>query len=569
MKIRVRAKTLFFIILILILSFPAIKTLLTPGFFETHDGKFHFVRLFHFSQSLKEGHFPVRWAERMNDRYGYPLFNFNYPLVYYLGSLIHFLGFGFGDSLKIIIFLSFVLSGIFTYLWIRNLFGNLAGFLAAIFYIYAPYRFVSSYVSGRMGEVTAYITIPLCFYTLTRFAKNLKFFNLALASLAYALLILSYNVSALIFSPLILSYIFFLLFLERKWSKKTLLKLMLFIILSLSLAAFFWIPALFEKKYVRLSHLAIYDYRQNFPTLSSYLYHPWGYGLETTGVPGGISHQIGLAQIMVIFLGFGFFLLQIYLGSKREKENLLALFFLFWFVLVFCMMNKFSQPLWEVIPLIQTVQFPFRFLSMVIFIASFFAGYLIYQLKNKKTLLLAFYFLLLALVLYANRNHLKPGFLERYPDSFYFADSYIMHHTTDVAGENKPIWNKVELLSYWEKIEQEETRGKISQVELKPRFYQFQSKSDKPMKIKINTFYFPGWQVLIDGRKANIDYQNKEGLIKFIIPSGKHQIIAKFEDTPLRKMSNLLSLGSIFITLFLILKPVLKKLKLAQRNLSK
>lgn len=564
-----RAKNLFFIILIIILSFPAIKTLLIPGFFEAHDSKYHLVRLIHFSQSLKEGHFPVRWAERMNDRYGYPIFNFAYPLIYYLGSLIHFLGFSFGGSIKIIILLSFILSGIFTYLWIKNLFGKLPAFLAAIFYIYAPYRFVSAYVSGRMGEVLAYITIPLCFYTLTKFIKNLKFFNLALASLSYALLIVSYNISALIFSPLILTYTIFLLYLEKKWSKKTLFKIILFFIFGLSLAAFFWIPAFFEKKYVRLSHVNIYNYQQNFPRLRSYLYHPWGYGLETTGVTGGISHQIGLAQIMIMILSLISLVIAIYLDKKKKnkikKENLLALFFLFWFVLVFCIMNKFSQPLWEIIPLIKTIQFPFRFLSIIIFIASFFAGYFLYFLKlhslktvkrGKLFFLLIFCFLLF-FALYSNRNHLKPGFFDRYPDSFYFNDSYVLHHSTDVAGENRPIWNKVELLSYREKIEQENTQGKISQIEIKPRFYQFKTESRKPMKIKINTFYFPGWKVLINGQKADIDYQNKEGLIKFIVPSGKYQVVVKFEDTPLRKISNSLSLGSFVLLIFIVLSFLL------------
>lgn len=542
-----KAKDLIFIALILILSFPAIKTLLAPGFFETHDGKFHLIRLAHFYECLKEGHFPVRWAEKMNDRYGYPLFNFFYPLVYYLGSLFHFLGFSLGDALKIIIFLSFILSGIFTYLWIKNLFGRASGFISAIFYIYAPYRFVSSFVSGRMGEVTAYIFIPLCFYSLTRFAQKQRFTDLILPSFSYAFLILSYNISALIFSPLILSYLIFMLYLEKNLTKASLVKFFFFLLLSYTLPAFFWVPAILEKKYVRLPLQAVYDYKRNFPSLKSYLYHPWGYGLDPTGVAGGISHQIGLAQILVILLTFGFLLKQVLVCRKRKLRwrTSLALFFFFWFVLVFFIMNKFSQPLWEIIPLLKNAQFPFRFLSIVILIASFFAGYLIYQLKNKKILLVTCCLLLVTLVLYANRNHLRPGYPERFKDEYYLNKSYLFYHPTDVAAENTPIWNYERLLSYKEKIEQEDGRGKITQIEIKPRDYRFQTESNQKMKIKVNTFYYPGWQVLIDDQKAFIAYGYKEGLIKFTVPPGKHQIRVKFTDTLLRKFANLLSLTAL------------------------
>lgn len=570
-------KDFFFIILIFILSFPAIKTLLIPGFFETHDGHFHLIRLAHFYQTLKEGHFPVRWAEDLNSRYGSPLFNFNYPLIYYLGSLIHALGFGFGDTLKIIICLSFLLSGIFIFFWIKELFNRTAGLLAAIFYIYAPYRFVSSYVSGRFGEITAYIFIPLTFFIVTKFAKKPNKFNLALASLSYALLIISYNVSALIFSPLILSYLLFLLCLERK-QKKLLLRIILFLVLALSLSAFFWLPALFERKYVWLGHKAIYDYSNSFPDWHHYLYSPWGYGFEATGTQEGVSYQIGLGQLLVLSLT-SLMLLYRWLEKKIKKSELLALFFLAWFFLVFFIMNKISIPIWETVPLLQTIQFPFRFLSMIILFTSFFAGWLIYQLKNKKILLFTVYpaptllvygvyCLLITLVLYANRNHLRPGFPERHPDEFYFDSSrnYLIYGTTDVAGENTPIWNKEKLFTFGEKIINESEEGEITNLEIQPRFYTFETDSEKEVRIRVNTLYYPGWQAILDKNPLMIDYKNKEGVIKLKIPKGKHQVKIFFKDTPLRKMANLLSLTGFLFTLCLISKPISKKLKLVQRS---
>lgn len=603
MRHKLIKKDLFPILLIIILSFPAIKTLLVSGFFESHDGSFHLVRLFHFYESLKQGHFPVRWSEGLNNNYGYPIFNFVYPLLYYLGSLIHWLGFSLGGTLKIIIAISFIFSGIFIYLWLKEFFKRIPAFLGAIFYIYAPYRFVSAYVSGRMGEVTAYIFIPLCFYTFTKFAKKPEVKNLLTASFAYGLLILSYNVSALIFSPILITYLIFLLFLEKKFNKENFLKIGFLIILSYSLTAFFWVPALLEQKYVRFSHFPIYDYKTSFPSFKSYLYHPWGYGFDTTGIPGGVSHQVGVGQLLITVITI-VFLIRKFIWHKTKKKKItddssLLIFFSAWFLVVFFMMNKVSIPFWEFFSAIKTIQFPFRLLSIIILIISFFTGYVLNEFKKRKVFLFSAFMVLLSILFYANRNYLRPGFFERYSDEHYLKINEVLYGTTDVAAENTPIWNKERLLGFGQKIEIESGEGKIFEQKIKPRFYQFTTDSNQDIKVRVNTLFYPGWQLFIDGKKVPIDYQNdvprglkpavsvfsrliqgifswlkprefllenKEGLIKFSVKPNRHQITLKFTETPLRKIVNIVSLSSFLLMLYQVSKLALKRQKLVQKN---
>ena len=68
------------IIFLILLSIPAIWALIPPGYFYTHDGVFHLVRLAHFYNELKNGQFPVRWAHDLAYGFGYPLFNYIAPL---------------------------------------------------------------------------------------------------------------------------------------------------------------------------------------------------------------------------------------------------------------------------------------------------------------------------------------------------------------------------------------------------------------------------------------------------------------------------------------------------------
>src|SRR5689334_16871102 len=81
-----------------------------PGFFVSDDGGWMIIRLSAFSQSFREGQFPVRFLGRLNHNYGYPVSNFLYPGFLYAGSVIHAVGFSFTDTVKLIFGSSIVVS---------------------------------------------------------------------------------------------------------------------------------------------------------------------------------------------------------------------------------------------------------------------------------------------------------------------------------------------------------------------------------------------------------------------------------------------------------------------------
>jgi uncharacterized membrane protein YfhO len=68
-----------------------------------------------------------------------------------------------------------------------------------------------------------------------------------------------------------------------------------------------------------------------------------------------------------------------------------------------------------------------------------------------------------------------------------------------------------------------------------------------------NTIYFPGWQVLVDGQKTPIEFQdmNHRGFITFSVPKGMHNIEVVFRESAVRLFSDMISLFSI-IGIFLI-----------------
>src|SRR3989337_4065811 len=117
--------------LIIFLSLLALWPFFRKGYFETHDGEWMIIRFSAFHQTLSSGQFPVRFVDRLNNNYGYPVLNFLYPLPFYFAEIPKVLGFGFVDSVKIIFVFSTVSSVVTMYWALSQVFDKRAGFAGA------------------------------------------------------------------------------------------------------------------------------------------------------------------------------------------------------------------------------------------------------------------------------------------------------------------------------------------------------------------------------------------------------------------------------------------------------
>jgi len=555
------------IVLLLLLSIPAISALFPPGYFYTHDGAFHLVRLSHFYNELAHGQFPVRMGSQMAFGYGYPIFNYFYPLLYYLGSLFHFLGFPFGESLKIIILISTIGSVFAFYLWLRCHFDKWPAFAGALFYLYTPYRFVATYVSGNLGTVLDFLFLPLVLFSVFgAIAKKKNFYFLSF-SLSFALLILSHNISALIFLPFIIFYIFFLIHQNRS-GKKMLLKVTFFTILAIGLSSFFLIPAIFESQYVQLSTRIAENYRDHFVTLRQLIYSKWGYGYSGVGPNDGISFQIGIAQWVVVALTFIIFLEKItsYIllclrvtreeglptarrygalaGGKLAAGPASWIFFIF-LASTFFMLPQ-SEIIWSNIKFMQQIQFPWRFLGVTMFCTSFLATWLVTKIRFKLIVIIFFTLLLLR----GNINNLRPMDTTRYPDSYYLENIGLYFGSTDTSWENLPMGvTKAPKKFPAAKFIAEDPTAKITEIaQSASEKLRLNIQSQKPFSLTLNTFYLPMWQVTLDGKQITIS-PNQQGLIEVKVPEGIHELSLRLKRTTLQKAADMISVVSIFSTI--------------------
>jgi hypothetical protein len=380
------------LVLVILLSFWAIKPFFIQGFFPIHDDT-QVARVFEMTKVLKEGIFPVRIVPDLGYGYGYPIFNFYAPLAYYVGAAFMFLGFDALIATKIMMALGVVLAGIFMYFLAKEFFGKSGGLVAGLFYLYAPYHAVDIYVRGDVAEFWAYAFIPLAFLG---FYKR----NLLLGIIGLAGLILSHNLTAMMVAPFLLIVMLVAYCLTQKDKKPSVIYHSLSIIfLGLTVSAFYWVPALLEMKntnvFSQIGGGA--DFHINFACLAQLWDSPWGFGGSTAGCIDGLSFKIGKLHLL-LSVAVLFFVLCVK-KIRKSREGSVMLFSLLGLLFSIFLTLEISKPIWETISLMAFFQYPWRFLILISFFSSLLAGSLVYLLKQFKikpylTVLFLVFFLL-------------------------------------------------------------------------------------------------------------------------------------------------------------------------------
>lgn len=512
-----------YLLVLLVLTILALWPFFKKGYYQSHDGEWMVIRFTAFHQALTSGQFPVRYVERLNHNYGYPVLNFLYPMPFYLAEIPKLVGFGFVDSIKNIFITSTITSVLAMYWALSQIFSKNAAFAGAIIYLFVPYRFVDLYVRGSLGESLAFTFVPIILGSIFKLQKG-KIIYAPVLSLAVGPLILSHNVIAALFIPF--------LFLLSLFLVKNIKPVVAAFVLGVVISAFFTIPAIFDLGMVRLSQIKVSEIENHLVDFSKLLIPSYNYGPNPNSI-GGMSVQIGIVTTVVILATIA------YVIKYKLKNNLI--FFLLAISAVIIFLNtKMALPLWQAIPLLDTIQFPWRMHAVLIFIAAYLASFLIDR-SNKKTLLAS---LIVAAAIISTITYTKPvSFVDR-GDLFYSTNE----DTTNVRDEYLPLWVKTKPQDRAPKKIQLLGDGQITQELTSHLKYNVQVDSPKETILQVNTIYFPKFEAKIDGKAAPIDYNNDLGVINLKLPSGKHEAIIKYTESPVHLTADLISLLALFAT---------------------
>lgn len=528
---------LFFTFLVLVFI---TQPIFHDGLFRTMDD-IQVVRIEEMYKELKSFQFPVRIASDLGNGAGYMLYNFYSPLVYYIGALFHVLNFTLIISTKLTFLLGFILAWLGIYLLLKYKFDTISAISGSIIFLVSPYLGYDVYHRGALAEFFALCLLPLLFFSLLKLLKDKSSFYFLLFSLLIAALVLSHNLTTMITLPFIVALILISF-------KRNLLGFTSFM-LGLCLSAFYWFPAILEKQYIIIDSVDFITqtYQNHFLTPNQVIGFekiPWGFLPPVLGV--GLFLGTIFATTVLLLQQFKFI-------SKKGFDHFIIFSVISFFICLFLASN-ISKPIWELLsPPLNYLQFPWRFLTLITFFGAISCSYLIYKTKPLKDQLMIIGLLVIPLIV-SYYNYFQPV-------GYNFISKYTADDPCGTAGwsnEYIPIWAKTCFPKGSKLGEVNVTAGDIKhtgiQIKNHSRLYEFTTQSTESGKLLFKRYYFPGWKLKIDNQKSSISAALPYGLIEADIPSGNHSLKLEFKNTPIRNISNLISVLSLIIWLFIALR---------------
>ena len=491
-----------------------------PGFFVTQDGEWAIIRTAEMKRELQDLQLPPRWSDYLNHGVGYPLFHFTYPLPFYLSAAVSLLGISLTQSVKIIFIVSVFVSGFGMYHFALRYWGASGALVSSLFFLFMPYRIIDLYVRGSVGEIVALAIIPWLLFVIDRSLFTGK--SSRILALLTALLVVSHNVSSLLFLGMVAIFLLSKLPLPKQRFSQTIL----FLVLGILLSTYFWLPAIAEKRHIYLGSNPIANRHEHFVPFSELFFQNPNQAIRPPLI-------IGFPHILALFLGI---ILLIRLKKDKAAKRTVAAFVTLFLVSIFFTSSN-SSYFWQ-FPLLKEIDFPWRFLLLTGFSASFLAGGLVKITARKEILMIVVF-----LTLYSYANLIKISSPVSRENAFYESNDA----TTTSNDELMPVWVKVKTKNRNPSL----VSSPAQTLEAYTRSNRLTATLYTPFAgtLTLNKLYFPGWHYYLNGKEINTSISPTSGKVLFTSPAGTALLEGKLSKTPVQKFADTLSLVILVILL--------------------
>ena len=537
-----------------------------------HDTLTHFYRVVQLALNVQEGAPFTQWSQHFMRGYGYTIYPFYAPLMYWLTTAVHFLGFDFSVAVRVTTWLMLFMAGWGSYNLGRRYFNPAGAFITGLAYLFAPYMIYNATQRGALPELLALALLPwaLAAADLALVRRTVR--SIVTAVFIFALLMLSHNI--------IPNFGFIMLVglaLGRSQSFKAeavwqaAWPALTIIGLTLLITSFFWLPA-----YVELDFTQARREESPFGLWPRFDQH-FLRGDELVGFPEEpadpnltnppISIKIGGGQALLAVVGV---VLSIVLRFYRRPW--LWMWALLWALITavsLFLATHASFPVWTTLPLPDFVQLPTRFFGPASLGVAVLAGITADWLGERieafmwpqdfhlnLILVLSFYLIGAVLVAVSGWFWLYPVICEApaFPTAatvaqagYWDANGHVTRWGGDSTGETLPRWvdklpdPDVFMPAY-------EANEKINRLLLPETAvlnnWTTSAKGDnytlrltEPTTLTYRTFYIPYWRAEINGKTAVLSPQPVDGLIQVDVPAGDVELSFTFGSTPLRMIT--------------------------------
>ena len=545
-------KKLSSLIVLLIIAVLPLISILRFGSYESGDMTLHAGRSYSYAKILFTEHRLPLWNPEFNATYGDPHFLFAYPLPYFLVSVFQHVGFGFIGGIKLLLILSFLLSGIGMFLWLKEELGEKPGLVGAIFYLFAPYHLIDMHFRVTIAETLSFVYLPYLLLLSKQIIEIGKLRTILINALIFVLLILSHQVATLTYFPIALGYFLFVWVRQKKRETKDLVRLVMSYLLGILLSAFYWLPVIGE---------AIYTQKippvDTFISLPNLLYSPWRFGLLFQGHHGELSFLIGYTQLFVVLYVITL-LIRKKLSGKQQALGMLALCLFFLFAFLTTPSSKF---IWQHIFFLRYFQFTYRLLEPIALCTSLLAAIAATRIrKNWLIILLCGITILYTILNWGNRRVL-PSITDSKIISNYNRKADIWNQYVEPTT---PVWADIKKSGIRKKpkthLETITGNATVKEITRSSVHHEYVVSAHEKTVLKENTLFFPGWTLRVNEKNQQFNFQNPKypGIILFSLPKGLYKVTLDFELTPIQKIGRYITcITAAFVMIVLLVKKKL------------
>jgi hypothetical protein len=455
-------------------------------------------------------------------------------------------------ALKMLFGIGFVLSGIFMYTFVFQMSkSRFAGFVAGFLYMFAPYQFLTLYVSAAIGTEFVFMFLPILFLGVYFITQNRCLKGAVVMGVGGAGIILSHFMTFVMLTPLIGLYSLGMMLLYRENVKHKIIAVFLGGVIALGLSFFYVAPMLESINLIKSNNVGsgfTELFMNNFPDFKQLIYSKWGFGpIISNAKDGEISFQLGISQWLGVF---GILLVSllslIHHKFQMKHESLLVLLFGSSVFLI----TDHSKLLWSTVSKHITVDYPFRYLVPAVFFSSVLCGLWLHRIQHRYIKILIA-LLLVVIALYTNRNHIRVNLYTHVP-----IEDYIdAETTTNTFNEYLPksaqsgLINKpyvpLQLVSA-------DQKNDVTYTVLDHRlnYLKINCVLKQSTVVRLGQYVFPGVFVKVD-EKVSAYQVAENGLITLELAAGDHVVEVGFKPTNIQMVSYYIS--SIFgITIALV-----------------
>ncbi len=566
-------------VLALICALASANLWLGPGIINTRaggDSPFLLIRTYELATNLRAGVFPARWMMDAAFGLGYPFFNFYAALPYYLAAGLNVLGVDLLTAIKLTQTIGVFAAAGAMMLLARDVLprdalgaGNWGIVLAGAAYTLAPFHLVNLYVRGdSLSEFWAFVWYPLILWSTGRVTRDIGRGAPILAalpaliglSLTLAALVVTHNVSALIFAPFAALYALAMALHDARATSNPIAASLRSIALlagaaalALALSAWFWLPALSESAKVQLGDqtTGYFNFANHFRT-TNLVQARLAFDYAVAEDLGAFA--MGAMQTILIALGMAAWA---WSNRRADRSHFSLLLTGALFALSTCMITPLSAFIWERAPLLPLTQFPWRFLSVQAAFGALLTGGIgalaITRLPASVGAVPATIALAWASLVGLPNERLNIRAEDVTPDTIQLYEWYTGNIGTTIRHEYLPATAQptprtgpdVLGLTRTALVAQDGPSPEAISSELvsaSPIQQVWHITAAQATQVALPLLYWPGWQARLNDAPADATAHPGSGWLTLPVPPGNHRVELRWEGTALERMSEGISL---------------------------